>query len=57
MKPDFVIFNNDIEINIDSITMLEPYITPVNHSPSNDILPTIKLKSEDFIGYLSKGTF
>lgn len=56
MKPDFVIANNASELNIDNIAMLEPYIAPVNHLPSNDILSIIKLKTEAFLGYLSKGT-
>jgi len=60
MEPEFVISNNTFEVNqevnIDNIAMLEPYIAPVNHSPSNDLLTTIKLKAEAFLGYLSKGT-
>lgn len=57
MKPDFVVSNNEIEVNKDNIAMLEPYIAPVNHSTLNDKLTTVKLKAEAFLGYLSKGTY
>jgi len=49
MKPDFVVSNNAIEVNKDNIVMLEPYIAPVNNSPSNDKLSTVKLKAEAFL--------